>query len=132
MNHIQKMEEAAGRFQQMIQRIRQAPTYIATAVANGRMNPRLHAVCIAHAENWEALSHGFRDMQLEIDELADLLDEVIVPSETSDIVQISLDAIRVFFKAGIKVEVIVDVENPITPVLNYAIFQIGPHLHFAI
>jgi hypothetical protein len=59
----------------VITRIRSDDDYIAQAVAHGKMNPKLRAICIANAENWEWLSRSFPDFQLAIDELArDIVD----------------------------------------------------------
>jgi hypothetical protein len=116
----------------VITRIRSDDDYIAQAVAHGKMNPKLRAICIANAENWEWLSRSFPDFQLAIDELARDIVDAAMPVETDSIAVLELDAMRAFHKIGMHIAVEVDVDNDAMPVNIYGVFEVRPDLKFAI
>jgi hypothetical protein len=122
------LEQARG----VITRIRSDDDYIAQAVAHGKMNPKLRAICIANAENWEWLSRAFTDFQMAVDELARDIVDVSMPVERDSLVVLDLDVMRAFQKAGIHIAVEVDIDNDAMPVNIYGVFEVRPDLKFAI
>jgi hypothetical protein len=116
----------------VITRIRSDDDYIAQAVAHGKMNPKLRAICIANAENWEWLSRSFPDFQMVIDELARDIVDATMPVESDSIAVLELDVMRAFHKIGIHIAVEVDVDNDAMPVNIYGVFEVRPDLKFAI
>jgi hypothetical protein len=102
----------------VITRIRSDDDYIAQAVAHGKMNPKLRAICI--------------DFQLAIDELARDIVDAAMPVETDSIAVLELDAMRAFHKIGMHIAVEVDVDNDAMPVNIYGVFEVRPDLKFAI
>lgn len=116
----------------VVTRIRSDDDYIAQAVAHGKMNPKLRAICIANAENWEWLSRSFPDFQLAIDELARDIVDVVMPVESDALVVLELDVMRKFQQIGIRIAVEVDIDNDAMPVNIYGVFEVRPDLKFAI
>lgn len=115
-----------------ISRIRADDDYITLALAKGKMNPKLRAVCIASAENWEPLARSFPSLQDVVEDLAGQIVAAVMPIEPGSVAVVSLEMARELQKAGVKIVVEVDVDDDAMPVNVYGVFDVRPDLKFAI
>ncbi len=130
--NLPRMLEQVQTIRTVINKVRANKAYIATAVEHGCLNPKLSAICIGHAENWEALSHGFSDLQAEVDALGEIITRMVKPMDNGEHILISLDGMRVLRTIDMQPVLDVGLDEPGLPVHIFGVFEISPDLKFAI
>jgi ribosomal protein L28 len=117
----------------LIADIRKNPDYIAAAVSHGQMDPKLHAVSINGAKNWEYLSHKFSELQDRVSELGlEMIRFVLDDDGEVDKVTVSVRAIRALKKIGITIVLDVNPDDDAAPIMPHGVFEATTHLKFAI
>lgn len=124
-------KERVQKMMQTIYKIRNNPDYIAVAVQYGKMDPKLHAIQISCAPNYDELMKRFEALHTEVETLKNQLSDALVLAERENWVGVDKIVLNEMHKAGIEVVLDVIYDKDGAELDPFGVFEAARNLKFA-